>query len=563
MGILSTTVSLLCNILWMMSCLPGWILFLAALHFPRFSQERILRRILRRNRQCAFGKLHNFEKIHSADAFSRQVPLSEYSDHASAIDSIQREIPFSLCSEPVHLLEPTSGSSGRPKLIPYTVSLRREFHAAIGPWIAGLYLAHPKLLLGKQYWCISPNTAVPDTDGRLDKIRIGFADDTEYLGLVARWTARNLLVTPPEISRITNPETFMHLTLLHLLREPDLRLISIWHPSFLTNLLDAMPRHLPVILDEIRTGRLVQTPGIPDDVHEKLRKGLKPNADRADMISSVAQGPGPTDFRKVWPHLAVISCWTDGHSEPWLGRIRQRFPGVAIQSKGLVATEGIVSLPFGSLRPCAVGSHFLEFVDAKHGFVRRLWELEEGGEYSIVLTTGGGLWRYRLHDLVRVTGYCGKTPCLEFLGKDNAVSDLVGEKIDERHAAEAIVRAEKKTGITPLFSMLVPVIYQDGTCGYKIHMEMEYGNEMHKSYDAFAAAVELELRRNYHYAHARNIGQLKAAVACVVNGAEALYRKECEQRGMKSGNVKYQALKTCVSGLNKKDVHESRDVKIQ
>jgi hypothetical protein len=41
----------------------------------------------------------------------------------------------------------------------------------------------------------------------------------------------------------------------------------------------------------------------------------------------------------------------------------------------------------------AVRSHFFEFVSAD-GKVRLAHELSDGAEYSVLLTTSGGLWRY-------------------------------------------------------------------------------------------------------------------------------------------------------------------------
>ena len=56
-------------------------------------------------------------------------------------------------------------------------------------------------------------------------------------------------------------------------------------------------------------------------------------------------------------------------------------------------------------------------------------------EYDIVLTQHGGLYRYRIGDRVRVTRFYQATPCLEFVGRSDAVCDLTGEKLHERFAS--------------------------------------------------------------------------------------------------------------------------------
>jgi hypothetical protein len=173
--------------------------------------------------------------------------------------------------------------------------------------------------------------------------------------------------------------------------------------------------------------------------------------------------------------------------------------------------------------------------------VRRLWELEEGREYSVVLTTGGGLWRYRLHDLVRVNGFHHRTPCFTFLGKDNAVCDLVGEKLDERHVAEALRIAESAAAISANVAMLAPA-HQKAPCGYVIYLETSTPSTT-AQLARFAAALELELCRNYHYAHARNLGQLHPLRLFYVHGdAISAYRAMLGTQGVKAGDIKPPAL---------------------
>ena len=531
------------NLAWVMACLPSWLLFRLALYFPRLTQERRLRALLRRHRDTDFGRQHGFAALQSAAAFAARVPLAEYSDFAAAIAALRRGEPSPRGAEPVLLLEPTSGSTGAPKLIPYTAALRREFQAAIQPWLAALYLVRPRLLCGRHYWSISPNTVLVATaSAGPDAIPVGFADDAEYLGPVQRRLARWLFAVPPEIRRVTDPETFTHLTLLFLLHERNLRLISVWHPSFLTLLLDALPAHLPTLLCELRSGRIDAGLVLEPDLRQRLQAGLSATPARAAEVAATASDPGA--FGRLWPRLQVISCWTDGWTSPWVERLRHGFPGVLLQGKGLLATEGVVTIPIGrgDARVCALRSHFLEFVEPLTGALRCLWELEPGHDYSVVLTTGGGLWRYRLHDLVRVSGICGRTPCLIFLGKDNAVVDLVGEKLHEQHVAAALSAAADATGILPAFAMLAPTI-TGRRCRYLLFLELSSAAATAET-ARFAAAVEAELCRNYHYAHARRLQQLGAVEPFRLCGnAMAAYRAALVAAGIKAGDVKLPALR--------------------
>ena len=60
---------------------------------------------------------------------------------------------------------------------------------------------------------------------------------------------------------------------------------------------------------------------------------------------------------------------------------------------------------------------------------------------AVIVTTGGGLWRYRLGDLVEVDGFVAATPSLRFIGRGASVSALCGEKLNETFVTRAIEAA--------------------------------------------------------------------------------------------------------------------------
>jgi hypothetical protein len=83
---------------------------------------------------------------------------------------------------------------------------------------------------------------------------------------------------------------------------------------------------------------------------------------------------------------------------------------------------------------------FLELEDGEGG-LHLLEEAEDGADYGLLVTQAGGLLRYRLGDRLRVCGRHRDTPLLEFIGRADAVSDLVGEKLGEAFVARHTRRA--------------------------------------------------------------------------------------------------------------------------
>ena len=168
------------------------------------------------------------------DSFREQVPLTDYPLYNAAIDQILSSGTSPLTTQRVDLLEPTSGTSSGAKLIPYTPALRTEFQRAVAVWIDDLFARRPQLMRGRIYWSVSP----PLSHRRKapSGIPIGFDDDTAYLGFWFRQIVTRLLAVPPQVARITGADMWKYATLWYLLLAEDLTLVSVWSPTFATEL---------------------------------------------------------------------------------------------------------------------------------------------------------------------------------------------------------------------------------------------------------------------------------------------------------------------------------------
>jgi len=492
----------LANSLWVGSSLPSWMNFRRALNHPAETQWNLLGGLLADSSTCSYGHAHGFGEIKSYEEFVRRVPLVDYENLAPWIERIRAGESRVLTNGQVTHLIPTSGSTGARKLIPFTIGLQEEFNRAIGPWITDLARQHPKILFGPAYWSITP--AQPPAQTGASAIPIGFADDASYLGGAKGRLVRAAMVTPDGVAKLADLEEFRFQTLLCLLCRRDLRLISVWHPSFLTLLLDALP-------------------GCWDRLLARLHQENKHRARALERID-------PRQPQWLWPHLCVISCWGDGHAELMAMDLRKRFPNVLVQAKGLLATEAFVTIPLEKLHPVAVCSHFYEFID-EQGRVHPAHDLRKGETYEVVITTAGGLWRYRMNDRVRVTGFLGQTPSLRFIGRTGNVSDLCGEKLSEAFIAgalqEALVHAETK----PRFVLLAPDVDATGQ-GYTLYIEGTLPANM-------AGAMERALRENPNYAGCRDLGQLRPVRIFVItkDGYETFARRLVAE-GRRLGDIK-------------------------
>lgn len=296
----------------------------------------------------------------------------------------------------------------------------------------------------------------------------GADSDEEVLGPIQRRLVRAVQAVPPNV-RLTN-ENFREETLRHLTRCRTLSLISVWHPSFL------------------------------------------------DLLV------GDLDTEAAWPHLRVISCWADANAAGPAAALAKKFPHAKIQPKGLLSTEGFVTIPYDGEHVLAYRSHFYEFRDGED--VRLAHELEVGKHYDVVITTGGGLTRYATEDIVEVTGYRGQAPVLRFAGRANHVSDHFGEKLHEIFVRERLQRV--LAGVPHAFAMLAC----DGAA-YVLYIESDAPVPVE--------ALELALRESHHYDLARRLGQLAPLRMQRVRNAAATYLR-VKSATQTLGDIKIPAL---------------------
>ena len=466
--------------------------FRSLLDDPGAVQAAHLRRLLERNAASRFGREHGFADIASAEdraaAFRERVPVRDPEAWRLLIERATGEAAsMELTVEPLVACEETGGSSGGRRLVPYTASGLGEFQSGLHAWLDDLYLSAPALAAGSFYWSISPA-------GRPARVLpsglpVGLPSDAAYFGAALAPAIVASLAVPPEVGAVADLDEWRRQTLVHLLAHEDLAMISVWSPTFLGELLSAAERERVALTSLL------------------ARSGLC-TARRVDTVRS-ALAATPPDFAALWPRLAVISCWDQASARAPAAGLRSLFPHSLVQGKGLLATECLVSLPLHD-QPwpvLALESGYFEF-RAPSGRLCNAAEVEEGGDYELVLSNGSGLYRYAIGDVVRVRGFAGRTPMLEFLGRAGG-TDLCGEKLADAFvaqllaplglrfaalAADADPRSEDSRR-PPGYVLLVDADEVDAARAEDIRAGVEHG-----------------LQRNPQYAYARRLGQL-AAVA--------------------------------------------------
>jgi len=535
------------NALWYLSCLPQSLAFHVSARSVAIAQRRLLLRLLRRNSNTEYGLKYGFDSIRAVTEFQSRAPLTGYEDYRPLIERIGDGQSSVLTSDPPLLLEPTSGSTSATKLIPYTAALKSEFQRGVAPWIFDLYTRDPSLLTGQAYWSVTPVTQRQRrTSGGLP---IGFEEESEYLSRWQRALASSVFAVPPLVKLIGEMESFRYVTLLFLLRAPNLALISIWNPTFLTLLTGKLEEWRPKLVADIANGGISTPTAIEPGLLAELRKLNRADPARATEIDAIFRSCSSQNeiYSRIWPRLRLISCWADAHASGPAGELADLFPQARAQGKGLLATEGFVSFPLHGRAGAALSlrSHFFEFLPVEYSSAglnvdsarpMLAHELKAGEKYSVVITTGGGLYRYQLRDIVEVTGHYAECPLMRFVGKDDQVSDWFGEKLNAIHVERILTAALRRAAVEPSFAMLAC----ETACSpaaYTLFIETREVED--RALFSIGVRIEEALRQNFHYDYCRELGQLgPLKVFRIEGGGSEAYLAACQIRGQRAGDIK-------------------------
>ena len=465
-------------------------------------QRRTLLDICSLNRHCVTGKLWHFADVTSVKDFQSHCPVNTYESLAPEILTNATEFMSPLFSEPVLAFEVTGGSQSGGRLIPYNESLLKDFRLALFAWFADVIEAYD-LREGTIFWPISPPAAGKRNEH--DGLPVGMGSDAAYFGEEVASLFGQILAVPFELSTKNMAEWQMEMCKA-LMKAEDLALVSVWSPTFFTELLKYIKEHRWALLSSLESE-------ISPEHAARLR----------DACSSLEP-----EWWKIWPKLRLISSWCDGPAATFALELQRSFPYVAFQGKGLLATEAVISVPLAAARdPVLVPtSCFYEF-RSEDQEILTAEDVIVGASYDLLITTRGGLYRYDIGDRILVTGYFGTAPMVRFLGRVGT-SDLCGEKLSEYFVGACLA---KLPGYAVLAARQEP---ED--IGYELIADASWCHDILD--EKLISDLEQSLRKNPQYDLARMLGQLKPLTVRKIPNLISSFQKSQVEHGRRLGDIK-------------------------
>jgi hypothetical protein len=354
---------------------------------------------------------------------------------------------------------------------------------------------------------------------------------------------------PRAVTYIADPDA-KYYTIMRLAIERDIGLIATANPSTTLRLAETAESQAERLIRDVHEGTLSGEIDVGGEIRESLSPRLRPNPELASRLDELAAKRGrllPMDY---W-NVAALANWTGGTVGLYVNRLGDYFGPVPVRDLGLLASEARMNIPMSDATaggPLEVTSNFYEFipsdqVGAKTPDVLRCHELAEGEDYLILLTTGGGLFRYNIGDLVRCEGYMGQAPFVRFLNKGRHTSSITGEKLTEHQVVTAAERAAAALDISLGNFVLCP--RWDRTPYYALNVEP--GRLPAARWDELASALDRELlAANIEYEQKRHSGRLgEVRVAPVRPGFwDKLHEQHIRERRGRREQYKHQFLYT-------------------
>ena len=432
-------------------------------HDPMAVNEALLMEILRDCKDTEYGRKYNFADIHSIEDYQRMVPVSTYQDYE---DYIQRTIHNNeenlLTAYPFELFCQSSGTLGKPKILPMSnraIEIQTKWNSPAvfgvleealgdswqdGRWLMCMSCSLTEMKHGKRF-------------GALSSILM-----KSMIPIIHLATS-----TPVESFFPTAPVDARYLQARFGLMDRDIRVLSGTFHCYVVETLRYIEHNWQMLVDDIEHGTISRSVVMADEVRTALEEKLTPMPERAAELRAIFEKGFDTPFAsQVWPFLKVVSGVGTGSFEKYADMTKSRYVNddVSFFYAGISSTEALFSTPLSidskdsALVPPSVFYEFLP-IEAGDDFSKivTMDQLEEGKDYEIIMTNLSGLYRYRMRDCIRVTGFLNKLPLIRFQYRIEQTLDIMGDHTTE----ETITLFAGQTARELGFSLVDFAVYPD------------------------------------------------------------------------------------------------------
>ncbi len=413
------------------------------------AQTDQLWRILQKSDKSLLAQHYQLTGKLSADTLRRALPIMEYEALRPWINQVFNGNPKAMFNSATHVVGfgQTSGTTAEPKIIPFTRSSVAAYRHSWTMWGLSAFPQHPTLFHGSILGLPGEQSDKSAPCG-LPITSMALLTESKQMRLV-----RQRYVLVAAVHKISDPSERLHAIARLSLARNDVAFVTTANPSTLINLAAWTEANAGQLIREIHDG------SVPPAL--KSRWTTRANRSRAKDLDHLAS-LGQLKPNHYWPNLALVAVWLGGTVSWYLPELERWYAGIPKRDPGLIATEGRFTIPMQDASNGGVldiTNGFFEFLprDSSQDTTLLAHELDVGCDYDIVVTNYSGLFRYRMHDIVRCIGKYKQAPVLAFLQKDAGFWNFTGEKIAANQVSEAFAAASRSMNLGTLRWAVAPV----------------------------------------------------------------------------------------------------------
>ena len=381
--------------------------------YPHEVQQEVLQDLLGFAKKTKMGYQYDFSSIQQYSEFARRVPIVTYEELAAEITAGRQGEDNILWPTPIKWYAKSSGTTNaKSKYIPVSVEALDDCHYKAGKDMLSLYINNnpdAQLFNGKTLRLGGSQELYQNEKNAFGDLSAIMTDNLPF------WAELNC--TPSlKVSLMSEWETKMQAIIAESSKENVTGLMGV--PSWMLVLLNKL---------------LDQHPG-------KSLKDIWPNIE--------VYFHGGVSFR---PYRSQYESLLQDHSLQFYEIYNASEGFFAIQDRN-DSDELLLMLDYGI---------FYEFIPLGEddSAIIPLDQVQLGVRYTLVITTNGGLWRYKIGDVVQFT--CLSPYRIQIAGRTKHYVNAFGEELVVENADRAISVAASTCGVEVVDYSVAP-IFMDG-----------------------------------------------------------------------------------------------------
>ncbi|VFQ75315.1 unnamed protein product [Cuscuta campestris] len=237
-----------------------------------------------------------------------------------------------------------------------------------------------------------------------------------------------------------------------LMREEVLRMGAVF-ASGLLRAIRFLQVHWRELAADIASGTLCSRITDPS-IRQSVGKVLSPNHELAQVIVKECEDDNWEGIiRRIWPNAKYLEVIVTGAMAQYIHTLDYYSDGLPKASVMYASSECYFGLNLNPMYPPSKVSYtimpnmgYFEFLPnpvltGRGGDLVDLADVEMGKEYELVVTTYAGMCRYRVGDILQVTGFHNSAPTFKFMHRKNMLLSIDSDKTDETELQNAVNRA--------------------------------------------------------------------------------------------------------------------------